>query len=139
MALHLLLWESLQFIELTEIVRQKNECCFAAVLNRVRLNQLTVESTEGTDLNRRDRGNELNGTEIHTWAENVCVDEYNSRSRNTAVQRNYLSVNRSCTFRSFCQQTEDGFATSSKSYCQSRNHSPIEGGRKGHAHKKRER
>ena len=73
-------WKRFKMIELTKIMRQKDELAFIAVLNRIR----TSSQTEGDITLLQSRSITLSdpyypSNALHIWAENAPVDEHNRK------------------------------------------------------------
>lgn len=74
-------WHAFKMIELTEIMRQKDDQCFAELLNRIRVGKHTKEDISTIQSRCIQDVNDNNNRVLHqlyVWAENKPVMEYNN-------------------------------------------------------------
>ena len=74
-------WHEFKMIELVEIMREKDDQPFIELLNRLRVAQHTeadIRSIQSRAIDVNDKNNyPLN--ELHVWAENIPVMDYNNQ------------------------------------------------------------
>ena len=84
-------WSVFKMIELTEIMRQKNDKAFTELLNRIRTASHTEDDIKVIQSRCIDPSDPNYPSDtLHIWAENASVDEHNERKLETIQTQLYI-------------------------------------------------
>ena len=84
-------WNSFKMVELTEIMRQKDDQPFTELLNRIRTGSQTesdIQCIQSRAINPTDANYPHDA--LHIWAENKPVDDYNNSRLNLIQGQEYI-------------------------------------------------